>query len=431
MSSLKLEFMTETMEYLRPVLRETKTMEETSESIIPDSCPDVTDILHTGGTAYLRGRELGEGSATVSAGVSAMVLVQPEGRQEPEIIEAYIPLSIRFASPELKPGMQSAVQVDLRRLDSHLVNPRKVMVRATVSVTLEVWESCQEAHPMDIDVPGVQILRRTEPMKLMTCLGEKTYTIEDTVRMTSEVAGVRLADYQIYVEHTESRLTGTRAVLKGNVQITVVYLTEQGEISTGQAQLPFSQYIDLGNCQETDTLQLRSLLAGADVELSSDGGGLNVTLQMISIAEVWAMRELTFIGDIYAVTGQVVPEWTASGYESLLDRQCFQPVGRGTLAGVGDQVLYVTCIPGELSHMRTGDNAEFTLPVSVQVLSCREGKLMGGSVRVNLTCSTQAAVGCRLEAMVDGLRASASPGVDGMVKCTVKPLYLTTLSLKP
>ena len=39
------------MEYLRPVLRETKTVEETAEAVISNSCPDVTEILYTDGTA--------------------------------------------------------------------------------------------------------------------------------------------------------------------------------------------------------------------------------------------------------------------------------------------------------------------------------------------------------------------------------------------
>lgn len=79
MSSLKLEFLTEAMEYLRPVLREIKTVEETAEAIIPDSCPDVTEILYTDGLSYLRGKELSEGAMSVSAGVSASVLCKPDG----------------------------------------------------------------------------------------------------------------------------------------------------------------------------------------------------------------------------------------------------------------------------------------------------------------------------------------------------------------
>ena len=414
MSSLKLEFKTESMEYLRPLLRETRGAEETAESIIPDACPDVRDILHTGGMAFLRGKDLGEGTAAVSAGVSAMVLVQPEGRQTPEVIEAYLPMTVRFESAELRPGLESCAQVVLRRLDSHMVNPRKVLVRAAVTVTLRVWERCAEAHPVDSPQEGIQILRRTEPVKLLTALGEKSYTIEDTVRLDAGDPGTCLADLQIALEHTDTRLTGTRAVLKGNVHIKTLSLTEQGALSRGQAVLPFSQYIDLGDCRETDELSLDSVLSGADIELSADGQGLNVTLQLLSRAEVWSQREVAYIGDLYALFGEAEPEWTSSAYESLLDRQCFQPVGRGTMTGGGDQAVYLTCLPGEPSHTRTGDTAEFTVPVSVQMVTEKEGKPAGGTVRVNLTCATHASAGCRFEVQAEDLTATASPGMDGM-----------------
>ena len=111
------------MEYLRPVLRETRTVEETAETIIPDSCPDVTEILFTSGMAFLRGKDISEGSAAVSAGVSASVLVRPEGRQEPELVEVYIPMSVRVENSLLKSGMLSCAKAELRRIDSHMVNP--------------------------------------------------------------------------------------------------------------------------------------------------------------------------------------------------------------------------------------------------------------------------------------------------------------------
>ena len=70
---MKLEFITEEMEYLRPVLRETRSAEETAEAIIPDACPDVSEILHTGGFVCLRGLEISEGGAAVSAGAAVAV----------------------------------------------------------------------------------------------------------------------------------------------------------------------------------------------------------------------------------------------------------------------------------------------------------------------------------------------------------------------
>ncbi len=410
----KLEFLKESMEYLRPVLRETRTVEETAEAIVPDRCPDVAELLGTGGMGFLRGKDIGEGSANVSMGVSASVLAQVEGRKEPEVVEVYIPMSARFEAPALKPGLIQCAGVELRRLDSHMVNPRKVLIRATVSVTLWVWERCQEEQLVGVEEPAVEALERTEPLKLMTAYGEKTYTVEDAVRFSPEGTGTRLCDYRAAITHTDARLTGARAVLKGNVDITALYLTAEGELATGRAQLPFSQYIDLGECQETDELRLHTCLTGADVELSADGGGLNVTLQMLSGGAVWASRERRYLADLYGLEAQAQPEWTVRSYESLLDRQYFAAVGRATLTGAGERALHLSCIPGELTHTRAGETTEFSLPVSVQVLSSQEGQLKGGAVRASLTCSTQAAQGCRFEAEVRDLTAVASPGQDGL-----------------
>lgn len=244
-------------------------------------------------------------------------------------------------------------------------------------------------------------------MKLLTAAGERSYTLEDTVRLSPEGSGTRLADYQIGITHSDARLTGSRAILKGNVHIAALYLTGEGGLAAGTAELPFSQYIDLGECRETDELVLETNLMGSEVELSADGGGLNVTLQLCSQAQVWSGREPELVRDLYTLDGQAVPEWEEMTCESLLDRQYFAPVGHGTVNLPGDQALYLSCQPGEISHSRSGDTAEFTLPVKVQAVST-EGQ--AESCRVNLTCSTQAAPGCRFEVRAEELTASAAPG---------------------
>jgi hypothetical protein len=395
------------MEYLRPVLRETKTLEETAEAIIPDR--DVSEIQYTGGMAVLRGRDVTDGAATVSVGVSASVLAGEEGGPG-EVVEVYIPMSLRFDNPALKPGQLTQAQVQLRRLDAHLVSPRKILVRATAAVTLWVWETCRQEHFRPKPGQDLEILERTQPLNLLVALGEKTYTLEDFLRLTPEGAGKTLVDSRVTLTHTESRLTGTRAVLKGNAAIWVLYRTDSGDLQTGQAQLPFSQYIDLGAGQETDQLRLRTALAGADLELTTDGGGVNVTLQLLTQAEVWAAREVTVVADLYSLTAQAEPTWAETAYESLLDRQYFAPVGRGTIPD-REPPLALDCLVGEVSHTRNGETVEFTLPVRVQALT-RQRQTM--TAAVNLTFRTQAAAGCRFEVEAEDLTAAANPTGDGL-----------------
>lgn len=422
MSSLKLEFLTETMEYLRPVVREVRRMEETAEAIIPDRCPDATEILYTEGAVYLRGRELTVGVANVSAGVSASVLVKPDGRMEPEKIEVYIPMSFRVEEEAIQPGMNIDARLQLCRLDSHMVNPRKVLVRATVVLTLCVWESCREEHPKILASGQAELLTGKEPMKLLTAMGEKNYTSEDSIRFTPEGTAKELVSCGVKFRHNDTRLTGTRAVYRGDILLDAMYMDEEGQLRCGSGEIPFSQYVDLGECSESDELRLNTCLTGADIALTADGGGLNCTLQLLTKGEVWANREMEYLKDLYVLKGEAKPEFLGRSYESLLDRQYFSPTGHGSIQLGGMRVVRCCCMPGEVSHTRSGELLEFTLPVSVQVLTEEEGKLRGGSLRASLTFSTQAAPGCRFEVEAEDITASAvmsGDRVDVTVRGTV------------
>ncbi len=408
---MKLEFLKKPMEYLRPVLHEVRQVEETAEAIIPDSCPDARQVLSVSGLAFLRGKDLSEGMLSVSVGVSAMALCQPEGREAPEVVEVYIPMSLKLESNLLHTGQVCRMEIRLRRLDGHLVNPRKVMVRATVSVCIWVYCMEREEHLTATATAGVQILKKTAPVRCLKTMGEKTYTVEDSVRMSPEGVGSTLAGCQINLRHTDARLTGTRAVLKGEAELSVLYLDEGGTAKTASAQMPFSQYIDLGDCQETDELRLVSQLMGVDVELSSDGGGLNVTMQMNTTAQVWGKTEIEYLGDMYSLLGTVTPETETRSYDSLVDRQMFAPVAHGVLDGVMGRPLFVTCVPGEVTSQRSGEVVTFTMPVTAQVLYEGEGGQLQGAVsRVELTASTQASGNCRFEAEGEDISAVAGSG---------------------
>lgn len=411
---MKLEFLTEQTTCLGQVLREMKMAEETAEVILPDSCPDAAQVLFSSGMAFLRGKELTEGRLTISAGVSGMALVQPQEDAPTEVVEAYIPISIRLENPSIQPGMEAEVCISLRRLDGHLVNPRKVMLRAAVSAEITLWERRQEQHITGCAKRNVCMLRKTMPIRCLSAMGEKNYTVEDTVQPTPAGTIRQLAGVQAELRHTDARLTGTRAVLKGEAELRLLYQDSEGTFTSGTAILPFSQYIDLGDCGEEDELQLTSCLTGADVEPTIEGSGVNVTLQLLTTAKVWSRQDMGYMADAYSLKGTLTPETEERSYHSLLDRQFFSPIGRGTVTGEMQRVVYCTCLPGEGMHSREGEAVTFAMPVTVGVLwEDGQGQLHSSSAEVQLESASRAAEDCRFRLRMEDVHAVASMGGDG------------------
>lgn len=408
---MKLDFLSQTMERFQPVLRENKTMEETAEAIIPDSCPDVTEVLYTGGMAFLRGKEIGDGQINLSAGVSAMALAKPEGRRRPEVVEVYIPMSIKLEDERLKSGMQCMAEAKLRRLDGFLVNSRKVMVRAAVTVEISVYEQVREEQPVECGTDGVQVLKKTVPVCCLTAMGEKSYTVEDSLRLNLDQITNELAGVQVEILHTDMRLTGTRAILRGEARLKLLCCCGEDKLEVADVMLPMSQYIDLGACMEEDELELNSFLGGADVELSTDGGGVNVTLQVITVAKVWGRREIPYLADLYSLSGEAVSEMETRSYDTLLDRQLFEPSGRGSVEQGSQRLLFCQGIYGDGGYERDGERIRFTLPMAVQALMLdEEGAYCGGGTRINLEMTTRAAEGCRFEMIPGRINISGTSG---------------------
>lgn len=402
---MKLEFLKKPMEYLRPVLRETRQIEETAEAIIPDSCPDIQEMLISCGSAFLRGKDVGEGTLAVSVGVSAAAMTQPEGRAVPEVVEVYIPMSLKLENSLLHSGQAVRGEVTLQRLDGHLVNPRKVMVRATVNISVWVYEKKREEHLCEPLNEGIQLLRKTAPIRCLKSIGEKNYTVEDQLSLGLEDSGNRLCAAKVSLRHTDTRFAGTRAVLKVEAFIEILYLSEAGKLRTGSGTMPFSQYIDVDDCGEGGELRVISALTGMEASIS--GGGVNVILQICTTAEVWSTEELCYIGDMYSLKGQVTAETENQSYDSLIDRQLFAPVDHVRLDGVQGNPIYACCTVLEASTERSGENVQITLPVSVQLLyEDDSGKLCCAGIRGTLQAATTAAPDCRFEVSADNLTAS-------------------------
>ena len=161
-------------------------VEETTDVIIPDSCPDAENVLFCDGLVFLRSKDLSEGCLSLSLGVSATGMIRPEGREEPEVLEAYIPISLRLENSAWKAGQQAPVEVQLNRLDCHLVNPRKVMFRASVTVHAACFEENKAEIVCACPEETVQVLQETVPLCCLSMMGETSYTVEDIIALPDE-----------------------------------------------------------------------------------------------------------------------------------------------------------------------------------------------------------------------------------------------------
>lgn len=198
------------------------------ENIVPDSCGDIARIVDTTGTVCLTGRELtGDGRFCASGSVEASVLYIPEKEEGPRALHFQIPFQCYGEGQGDASCENLDIRGELHSIDTRVLNPRKVLTRANLTlyptgcrhVSLSVCTGVE-----DESNDGIQLLREQKQTRVAAGVKEKEFTFTEELPLSPGRGGAEeILSTRVDVRGTDSKLIGSKLVVKGLIAATVLY----------------------------------------------------------------------------------------------------------------------------------------------------------------------------------------------------------------
>ena len=415
---MELNLRQQTLPYLEPAAAAIP-VEESAECIVPDASPDIEQVLDSSGMVLLRSKECRDGRCSANGSIRVWVLYLAEGEQEPRRLELSIPFSAGMEDPGLSGESHLSFRGLLRNVDTRVVNPRKVSVRAALTAELQAWSPSQLRCSTGVDPDGdLQCRIERRRVVLPVAAGEKPFVVSDELELPAGQPPVRdILRWNAALELSDSRLVGEKAVFKGNAALEILYRSEQGNVEHWQTRMPFSQYLELPGAAEEDGLCVLPVLTGAELEPDGFGSRLQLTLNTIAQCMVEAQRELPLLTDLYSLHAVTTPQLQSLRVDSLLDRQRIRQDCRESLKCPASRAVAARVLLDPPTQRQEGDVVTISTEAQLALLYMDgEDRLQCLSRRVNLSCQTALAEGCscRPEVALDGdvLCSPASEGVE-------------------
>ena len=146
-----MELLKNTLRYQRQVARQTVYREESAESIVPDTLPDIARIVDAMGTACIRDWELGTDEVTVKCTVRTSVLYMAEDDRKLYKLEMPVSFTQRVELRGAEPSCDLLCSCALVSADARAVNPRKVSVRVNTAITSRLYAKTEESFTTGAD----------------------------------------------------------------------------------------------------------------------------------------------------------------------------------------------------------------------------------------------------------------------------------------
>lgn len=288
------------------------THEETAETIVPDYLPDIARIVEAHGCLFLRSREISDGRASVSGQLRMTLLYMAEDTQALRSFEYTLPLEYTMEGRVGEGAADSCLEGRICASDVRMLNPRKIFTRVGVELMLTPYAPCtltvcsgvceQESY-------GIETLCEKREIPMIRAVREKDFVFADEILLSGTKEPIReLLRSKCELRTTDCKEIGNKLILKGTVQLEVLYLDAGGHIAQACSELPFSQILD-GLTEEEGEVSARAALCltGAEVRIGSESEpdndrSISLRLSISAFAVLSELRSVCCVADLYSTS---------------------------------------------------------------------------------------------------------------------------------
>ena len=311
-----------------------ETREQSTETIVPDYCPDIARIVEGSGCLFLRSREIVDGRVSVSGTLRVTLLYIADGSGGLKSFEYSLPVEETLEGRLREGCKEVCLDGAVTSLEVRALNPRKLTTRAALELRATPYCAAQITVCGEVAGQsdyGVETLVEMQNASLICALRHKDFVFADELLLSgSRESAAELLRENVKLRTTECRLLGGKVILKGLACVDLLYLSEGGNLCRAEAELPFSQIVE--GVEETDentTAEAALRLTGAEFRIGGEDGNdpRTVSVKLFLHACVLLRRQVTLrcITDLYSTSHELTPQLQTmelcGGAESVTQEQ--------------------------------------------------------------------------------------------------------------
>lgn len=298
------------------------------------------------------------------------ILYAPEDGTQEQTLEGWVPFQMRWELPANTPEGSMRIRLLPRFVDGRSTSPRKVMIRAGLAAMAEAFVPTALETAAPAMVPeDVALLQTTYPVCLFQEAGEKSFLLDEELRLPdSAPRPEKWIVYRMNPRMTDQRVLADKVVMRGNVNVHILYRSDSGQLHGWDFEVPFSQYAEL-NGQYGSDARVDAALTPTALELDMEEEGRmrlrgGVTAQYL----VTDKQPITVVEDAYSPTREL--EYTTENLEipAVLENRRENIYGEQTIPAGANLSADVQFLPDFPLQRRTDAGVELEYPGQLQVL---------------------------------------------------------------
>lgn len=285
----------------RKVISKEKEFEVKSDIIVPDIKPDIIAINSTNANTYIYKEEISRGKLRVDGNIDGYVLYLSE-TGENRSLEITLDFSEFIEDDNLSETQKVKTKVELKNVETKILNERKICVVASLKVEVEFYEISDLEFISNIAEENIQV--QSKNFKIKKIIGESSSkaTLKETVECVNQAGITEIVKVDFALSNVENKTSFNKVLSKADFNLNITYQTEENKEENIIATFPVTSFIDMENVKEDYICESNYLLRNMLFKIDSVVNN-KITFQVdFSVnLEVYEEEEISIIQDMYSL----------------------------------------------------------------------------------------------------------------------------------
>lgn len=274
------------------------------EFTLPDFLPDINRILKCKAVTMISSKGINGNTINIDGCVTVTVIYLNE---ENNIFsyEYQYPYNKNIDTKQNCDNVVLNCKSVCEYINCRAVTKRKIDIHGAVEIFLKCISKKSVEVLSDFDSSDIEILRTEIPATTPMGHSEKNLILEDEIEIGQGQPDIlSLVKYECCPVLKECRLMGGKAVIKGEMQISMLYTCEKGNLHTLKNTIPFSQILEIDGVTDECRCDTKIVVAFLEIKPQTQSNGecraFSFNCKLLITSDAYCENYVEIISDCFS-----------------------------------------------------------------------------------------------------------------------------------
>lgn len=273
--------------------------------IIPDIKPDILSTINTSGTVCVYKKEVLEGKIRIDGGVQVYIMyLADDENSNIRGLNTVIDFTKVIDMENANSSMNLESNISLKDIECKILNGRKISIKTNIEADISLYSNENIEFIKSIENrDDIQVLNTSSTIDSLLGTGVTKAYAKDTITIENSDNLAEILKINFNLTNKETKTSYNKILAKSDMQVNIVYLTEDNRVNEVNCQIPVMGFIDMQNISDDNVCNVNYEIKNILVKPNStEEHSIYVEVELEISCNVYEKKELNIIQDLYSPT---------------------------------------------------------------------------------------------------------------------------------